>query len=150
MAEEWIINYETEAVSAGKEIKEKLGEDKTFMSFLASGGQFYIFSEAGLGDILNTDMELLKPEKMPVQEDISLPVVSYEGLAEIDADYVVVVATDEDLAELEKNSIWTNLRAVKDKHVIILPTSPYFNQGYSAMGRQLLLDELKGELLSLE
>ncbi len=149
-AEEWIKDYESKAVTAGNEIKEKLGDNKTYMSFLASGGQFYIFSKAGLGDILSTDMGLLIPEKMPEQEDISLPVVNYEGLAEIDADYIIVAATDEDLAELEKNSIWTNLRAVKDNHVIILPTSPYFNQGYSAMGRLLLLDELKGYLLGLE
>ncbi len=150
VAEEWLKNYETKAVAAGNEIKEKLGEDKSFMSFLASSGQFYIFSEAGLGDILSKDMGLLRPEKMPVQEDISLPVVSYEGLAEIDADYIIVVATEEDLAELEKNSIWTNLRAVKDNHVIILPSSPYFNQGYSAIGRELLIDELKGDILNLE
>lgn len=149
-AEEWLKNYEDKAIADGNEVKEKLGADATYMSFLASGGQFYIFSKAGLGDILSTDMGLLTPEKMPEQEDISLPVVNYEGLAEIDADYIVLVATEEDLAELEKNSVWKNLRAVKDNHIIILPTSPYFNQGYSAMGRQLLLDELKGYLLGLE
>lgn len=149
-AEEWLKNYETEATAAGNEIKTKLGEDKTYLSFLASGGQFYIFSKAGLGDVLSTDMGLAVPEKMPEQDNISLPVVNYEGLAEIDADYIIVAATEEDLAELEKNSIWTNLRAVKEKHVVVLPTSPYFNQGYSSIGKQLLLEELKGYLLNLE
>lgn len=149
-ANEWLNNYETKATEVGKEIKEKLGEDTTYMSFLASGGQFFVFSKAGLGDVLSTDMGLAVPDKMPEQSDISLPVVNYEGLAEIDADYIIVVGTDEDLAELEKNSVWNNLRAVKDNHVVVLPTSPYFNQGYSSIGRELLLDELKGYLLGLE
>ena len=88
VANEWIANYEAKAKEAGDKIKAEYGEDTTYLSFLASGGQFFIFDGAGFGDVLYSDMGLAKPEGMPEQTDISLPVVTYEGLAAIQADYI--------------------------------------------------------------
>ena len=147
VANEWIANYEAKAKEAGDKIKAEYGGDTTYLSFLASGGQFFIFDGAGFGDVLYNDMGLAKPEEMPEQTDISLPVVTYEGLAAIKADYIFAIATDEDLAQLEANSIWNNLPAVKDGNVVILESSPYFNQGYSPIGREILVDEI-GEMLN--
>lgn len=147
VANEWIANYEAKAKEAGDKIKAEYGEDTTYLSFLASGGQFFIFDGAGFGDVLYNDMGLAKPEGMPEQTDISLPVVTYEGLAAIKADYIFAIATDEDLAQLEANSIWNNLPAVKEGNVVILESSPYFNQGYSPIGREILVDEI-GEMLN--
>ena len=135
VANEWIANYENKAKEAGDKIKAEYGEDTTYLSFLASGGQFFIFDGAGFGDVLYNDMGLAKPAGMPEQTDISLPVVTYEGLAAIQSDYIFVIATDEDLAQLEANSIWNNLPAVKNGNVVVLESSPYFNQGYSSIGR---------------
>ena len=92
-------------------------------------------------------MGLSKPEGMPKQSDISLPVVTYEGLASIKADYIFLIATDEDLAQLNSNAIWNSLPAVKAGHVVKLEASPYFNQGYSSIGRELLIGEI-GEMLN--
>ena len=147
VANEWIANYEAKAKDAGDKIKAKYGDDTTYLSFLASGGQFFVFDGAGFGDVLYKDMGLAKPEGMPEQTDISLPVVTYEGLAAIKADYIFAIATDEDLAQLEANSIWNNLPAVKDGNVVILESSPYFNQGYSPIGREKLVDEI-GDMLN--
>ena len=147
VANEWIANYENKAKEAGDKIKAEYGEDTTYLSFLASGGQFFVFDGAGFGDVLYNDMGLAKPEGMPEQTDISLPVVTYEGLAAIQSDYIFVIATDEDLAQLEANSIWNNLPAVKNGNVVVLESSPYFNQGYSSIGRELLVDEI-GEMLN--
>ena len=138
VANEWIANYENKA---------EYGEDTTYLSFLASGGQFFIFDGAGFGDVLYNDMGLAKPAGMPEQTDISLPVVTYEGLAAIQSDYIFVIATDEDLAQLEANSIWNNLPAVKNGNVVVLESSPYFNQGYSSIGREILVDEI-GDMLN--
>ena len=52
------------------------------------------------------------------------------------------MATEEDKAELTANAIWNNLPAVKAGQVVELTASPYFNQGYSPIGRELLLDEI--------
>ena len=147
VANEWIANYEKKATEAGNKIKAKYGDNTSYLSFLASGGQFFIFDGAGFGDVLYNDMGLTKPTGMPEQTDISLPVVTYEGLASIKSDYIFAIATDDDLAQLESNAIWNNLPAVKEEKVVILESSPYFNQGYSSIGRELLVDEI-GEMLN--
>ena len=146
VAKEWLLNYEEKASAAGAEIRGEYGEDTTYLSFLASGGQFFVFDGAGFGSVLYDDMGLAKPEGMPEQTDISLPVVTYEGLAAIDADYIFCIATAEDLAALEQSTIWQNIPAVKAGKVVILNSSPYFNQGYSPIGRELLVDEI-GDML---
>ena len=146
-ADKWLADYEANAQEAGNKIKAEYGDDTTYLSFLASGGQFFIFDGAGFGSVLYDDMGLAKPEGMPEQTDISLPVVTYEGLASIKSDYIFLIATDEDLAQLQSNSIWNSLPAVKENHVVVLEASPYFNQGYSPIGRELLVDEI-GEMLN--
>lgn len=147
IANEWLTKYEAKAKEAGDKIKSEYGEDTTYLSFLASGGQFFIFDGAGFGSVLYEDMGLAKPEGMPEQSDISLPVVTYEGLASIKADYIFLIATAEDLAQLESNAIWNSLPAVKEGKVVVLDSSPYFNQGYSSVGRNLLVDEI-GDMLN--
>ena len=141
-AESWIASYETKAAEVGASVKETYGEDTSYLAFLASGGQFFVFDGAGFGSVLYEDMGLKKPEGMPTQSDISLPVVTYEGLAAIQADYIFEMATEEDQAELEANAIYNSLPAVKAGQVVKLPSSPYFNQGYSPIGRELLLEEI--------
>lgn len=146
-ADKWLADYEKQAKEAGDKIKKEYGEDTSYLAFLASGGQFFVFDGAGFGSVLYEDMGLTKPTGMPEQSDISLPVVTYEGLASIEADYIFLMATDEDLAELEGNAIWNNIPAVKEGRVVVLNASPYFNQGYSPIGRELLVDEI-GEMLN--
>lgn len=146
-ADKWLSDYEAKAKEAGDKVKSEYGEDTSYLSFLASGGQFFVFDGAGFGSVLYEDMGLKKPEGMPEQSDISLPVVTYEGLAAIKSDYIFLIATKEDLAQLESNAIWNNLPAVKAGKVVVLDSSPYFNQGYSSIGRELLVDEI-GEMLN--
>lgn len=141
-ATEWITAYEVKALEAGEKVIASNGEDTSYLSFLASGGQFFIFDGAGFGNVLYEDMALTKPAGMPEQKDISLPVVTYEGLAQIEADHIFVIATEEDLDVLEKNAIWNSIPAVKNGDITILGASPYFNQGYSSIGREKLVDEI--------
>lgn len=143
VATAWLEDYETEAASLGEEIKSIYGEDATFLSYLASGDQIYIFDGAALGSLMYEDLGLTRPENLPEQENISLPVVSFEGLAEIDADYMIVVGTDDDMATLEESSVWSSMTAVSSGNYITLPASPYFNQGYSPVGRLALLEEIR-------
>ena len=145
----WINEYLAKAEEVGKRIKETYGEESSYLSFLASGGSLFIFDAAGLGTVLYDDMGLAKPEGMPQQENISLPVVTMEGLAEIDADYIFAIATDEDLMQLTQSSIWKNTEAVKEGNVVTLPASPYFNQGYSPIGRMVFVEEIEALLTSM-
>jgi iron complex transport system substrate-binding protein len=145
-AENWLKEYDDKAQAISKEIIETNGS-KTYLTVLASGGQFYIFSDAGIGAILYNDMKLDKPANMPIQDGISLPVVTMEGLSQIDADHIMVIATEADKKELEKSSVWGNMRAVKEGNITMLESSPYFNQGYNPIGRELLLDQIREKVI---
>ncbi|MDE5977347.1 MAG: ABC transporter substrate-binding protein [Turicibacter sp.] len=149
VATAWIDTYLDKAKEVGNQIKKAYGEESTYLSFLASAGSLFIFDQAGLGSILYDDMGLAKPVGMPKQEDISLPVVSMEGLAEINADYILAVGTEEDLKVLEASSIWKGTPAVKEGNVVTLPASPYFNQGYSPIGRLAFIEEVQELLASM-
>ena len=141
-AQKWLADYDKKAIRIGEEIN-KSNDKKTYLTILASTGKFYIFSDAAIGSILLSDMKLVQPSNMPKQEGISLPVVTMEGLSSIDADHIVVVATDADKKDLESSTVWKSMRAVKDGNVTMLPSSPYFAQGYAPIGRELLLDLIK-------
>ena len=147
VAEAWLTNYETKAKEAGDKIKAEYGEDTTYLSILEGQGSFYVFDGAGFGDVLYNDMQLAKPAGMPEQSDMQLPVVNYEGLATIKADYIFTMAKEEQVAQIENNSIWKSLPAVKEGHAIMLGASPYFYQGYSCIGREKLVDEI-GDMLN--
>lgn len=141
VANEWISQYEKNAQQKGEEIKNTYGEDTTYLALLASGGQLFVFDAAGIGSILYDDMGLSKPQNLPEQTNISLPVISYEGLSEIDSDYLILVGTDTDVENLKQSPIYQNLRSVKNGNVIELPSSPYFNMGYSCIGRNIFVNE---------
>lgn len=145
-ATQWIDSYLAKAQEVGERIKETYGADNSYLSFLASSGSLFIFDSAGLGTIFYDDMGLNKPQGMPQQENVSLPVVTFEGLAEIDADYIFAIGTDADLAQLTESSIWNGMEAVKNGNVVILPASPYFNQGYSPIGRLAFVEEVESLL----
>lgn len=149
-ANAWLAQYDEKAESAANEIKAMADEDTSYLAFLASGGQFFVFDGAAFGTVLYEDLGLTKPAGMPEQENISLPVVNYEGLAAIDADVIFAIGTDEDMAALKENSVWNGLTPVKEGKVIELPSSPYFNQGYSCIGRMMLLDEIVEMLGNIE
>ena len=146
-AASWLKSYDEKAKKAGAAVRKANGEDTTYLALLASGGQLFVFDAAGIGSVLYEDMGLKKPANMPRQDSISLPVISYEGLADLDADHLIVVGTDDDMKALKKNSIYKSMQAVKNNRVLELPSSPYFNIGYSSIGRDVFLDEVQSLLV---
>ncbi|MGL6247896.1 MAG: ABC transporter substrate-binding protein [Culicoidibacterales bacterium] len=146
VAQAWLAEYDAKAAEVGAAIKAANGEDTTYLAFLASAGSHFVFDGAGLGSVLYEDLDLAKPVGMPKQVDVSLPVVSYEGLAAIEADEILAIGTDEDLAELLANPIWQNISAVQAGNVVELAASPYFNIGYSPIGRLDFMNEIENLL----
>ncbi|MBN1068164.1 ferrichrome ABC transporter substrate-binding protein [Clostridium botulinum] len=145
-AQKWLDNYYDKAKKLGDEIKSTNGE-KTYLTVLASSGQFMVFTEGGIGTVLKDDMALPQPDNMPAQDGITLPIVSMEGLTEINADHIILIATESDKADLEKNTVWKEMRAFKECNVTILDASPYFSQAYNPIGRELLLQSIKDEVV---
>ncbi|MDB0439453.1 ferrichrome ABC transporter substrate-binding protein [Clostridioides difficile] len=144
-AKSWLQQYDEKATKLGKEVVEKNGE-KTYLPVLASSGQFMVFSDGGIGTLINDDMKLARPKNMPKQDGITLPMVSMEGLTDIDADHIIVIATESDKKDLENSAIWSQIRAVKDGNVTILDAAPFFSQSYNPIGKELLLESVKNEL----
>lgn len=147
IAEKYITDYNTNAKLIGEQLKATNGADTTYFSFLTAGSDYYLFTGAAYGDIFYNDMGLASPANMPPQDNISLPVATLEGLTEIDADFMLVLASDEDRATLESSTVWNNMRAVKENKIVWLSQSPYFNQAYSVYGKSKLLNELKDLLI---
>ncbi|NFU00323.1 iron-hydroxamate ABC transporter substrate-binding protein [Clostridium botulinum] len=145
-AQKWLDKYYDKAKKLGDEIKSTNGE-KTYLTVLASSGQFMVFTEGGIGTVLKDDMALPQPDNMPAQDGITLPIVSMEGLTEINADHIILIATESDKADLEKNTVWKEMRAFKEGNVTILDASPYFSQAYNPIGRELLLQSIKDEVV---
>lgn len=146
VAKQWLADYEAKALAIGDEVKALNGEDATYLAILASQENVFLFDGAGLGSFAYEDLGLARPENLPNQENISLPVTNYEGLSKIDADYLVVLGGASDFEMLESAPIWTKIPAVEKKQYLELPQSPYFNQGYSPVGRLALLDEIRTAL----
>ena len=146
-AQKWLDAYYEKAEKLGEEIKKANGEDTTYLTVLASSGSFMVFSEGGIGTVLKDDMKLPQPANMPEQDSITLPTVTMEGLSEIDADHIIVIATESDKADLEASSVWSQIRAVKDGNVTILDASPYFSQAYNPIGRELILESVKDAVI---
>lgn len=142
-AQAWLDEYYKKAEELGKEIKKANGEDTTYLTVLASSGSFMVFTEGGIGTVLKDDMKLPQPANMPEQDSITLPTVTMEGLSEIDADHIIVIATESDKADLAASSVWSEIRAVKEGNVTILDASPYFSQAYNPIGRELILESIK-------
>lgn len=140
-ADAWLAAYEKKAADMGEQVRAERGEDTTYLSFLASGGQLYIFDAAGFGMVMYEDMGLGKPAGMPEQENVSLPVVDYEGLAAIDADFIFAIGTEDDLKALNESKLYQAMRAVQAGNVVELPASPYFNEGYGCIGKDTLVSE---------
>ena len=146
-AKTWLNVYYEKAEKLGKEIKAANGEYTTYLTVLASSGSFMVFSEGGIGTVLKADMKLPQPTNMPEQDSITLPTVTMEGLSEIDADHIIVIATESDKADLEASSVWSQIRAVKEGNVTILDASPYFSQAYNPIGRELILESVKDAVI---
>lgn len=145
-ANEWLAKYDEKSEKLGKEIVEKNGE-QTYLTVLASTGQFMVFTDAGIGTIVNDDLGLARPSNLPVQDSVTLPVLTMEGLTEINADHIVIIATESDKKDLAASSVWSEIKAVKDGNLTILDATPFFGQSYNPIGKELLLELIKNEVV---
>lgn len=145
-AKKWLESYESKAKKVGEEIKAKVG-DGSYLPILPFTGQYMIFTSGGIGSIIYEDLGLKKPDNLPKQETITLPTVSIEGLSKIDSDHVFVITTDADKKQFENNSVWSHMRAVKSGNVTMFNASPVFTQSYNPIGREMLLETIKNELI---
>jgi iron complex transport system substrate-binding protein len=147
-AQQFIDNYDKESKEVQTLIKNKLGEDSKVMAIRVTAKELRVFGTSKpMGPILFQDLGL-KPANSVLNIDKNQPyeVISQEVLPDFDADAIFVIVNRDDKSqtafkELEKTAIWNGLKAVKEKHVYLIPDQPWLD--YSALGNKLAMDNAK-------
>ena len=145
---DWLIKaYEASAAALKEQLAPKYG-DKTFSIVRWAGnGPALILKELPAGQVLN-DLGLKRPEAQDRNGQGHSEPVSLENLATIDADYMFLgtlggasqknpnaqgtaglQGAEEALNKAKETSGFTNLKAVKDDHVILVDGSKWTSTG---------------------
>ncbi|MFD0769173.1 ABC transporter substrate-binding protein [Bacillus sp. CGMCC 1.60114] len=147
-AEQFISDYEKETKEVKELLNNKLGKDSKVMAIRVTAKELRVFStKRPMGPILFQDLGL-KPANGVEKIDKNQPyqVISQEVLPDFDADAIFVIVNRDDKSQttfkqLEKTAIWQGLKAVKEKHVYMIPDQPWLD--YSALGNKMAMDNAK-------
>jgi iron complex transport system substrate-binding protein len=147
-AEKFITDYENETKEVKGLVQDKLGKDSKVMAIRVTAKELRVFStRRPMGPILFEDLGL-KPANgvEKINKNQPYQVISQEVLPDFDADAIFVIVNKDDQSQtafkqLEKSGIWKGLKAVKNKHVYIIPDQPWLD--YSALGNKMAMDNAK-------
>ncbi|MFP7732083.1 iron-hydroxamate ABC transporter substrate-binding protein [Priestia aryabhattai] len=124
-AKEWVSDFQKRVASAGKAIREKIGEDATVSVIESGNKEFYIFGNnyARGTEILYQAMKLNMPKKVKEKAlESGIYTFSSELLPEFAGNYIILSkSTDGDNSFL-KTSVWKNIPAVKNNRVFEINT----------------------------
>ncbi|MFC5652298.1 ABC transporter substrate-binding protein [Paenibacillus solisilvae] len=145
-ADAFIQDYATKAERVQTLVHNELGADARVMAIRMTAKELRVMSTGNpVGPIMFEDLKL-KPavgvEK--IGADKPFEVISKEVLPDFDADAIFVIISvgseaKSNFEEMEKNAVWQNLKAVKNKHVYILDGQRWLD--YSSMGQSMALDD---------
>ncbi|WP_411343682.1 ABC transporter substrate-binding protein [Paenibacillus sp. WLX1005] len=145
-ADAFIKEYTQKADEVSTLIHSKLGDNAKVMAIRATAKELRVMSTARpLGPIMYTDLKLQAPDMVKqISTDEPFAVVSKEVLPDYNADAIFVIISKGNEAqatfdELEKNPVWQNLKAVKEKHVYMLDGQKWLD--YSSLGHRMALDD---------
>lgn len=139
-ARDWVKDFKTRAADAGKEIKAKIGEDKTVSVIESFDKQLYVFGDNwGRGtEILYQEMKLKMPKKVT---EMALKdgyyALSPEVLPEYAGDYLIFSKTAEADNSFTKTDTYKNIPAVKNNHVFEVDSKEFYFNDPLTLERQL-------------
>lgn len=146
-AEEIIKDYQEYAKETREELSDKIEGKTAAVLWVTNNSAFMVSENRSSGRIVYEDLQFGVP---PLVEEVSKEAtsdwsaVSSEKLAELDADYIILVNSDEQAAMFNEPT-WQNLKAVKADQVFEFgPTSSWLYNGPIA-SRQMI-DDIKAEL----
>lgn len=124
-AQAWADDFKQRAAATGKEIKAKFGDHVTVSVLETDSKSFYVFGNnwARGTEVLYQAMGLNMPEK--VKADALGPgyyPLSSEVLGQYAGDFLVLSRSTQGDNSFMKSSVWNNIPAVKNKHVIEIDT----------------------------
>ncbi len=139
--ENFILTYERKAMQASRDIKQ-IVKDDLFTVLRLCGNQLYLYSNRGIRDVIHRDLKLHVVEAQ--RQTCNAP-LSIEQLLAINPDHLFIIicpdmTTRNYWLSLQYHEDWKKLNAVKNGHVYILPSNPWFE--YSAIAVHRIVDEL--------
>ena len=139
-ARDWVKDFKARAADAGKEIKAKIGEDKTVSVIESFDKQLYVFGDNwGRGtEILYQEMKLKMPKKVT---EMALKdgyyALSPEVLPEYAGDYLIFSKTAEADNSFTETDTYKNIPAVKNKQVYEVDSKEFYFNDPLTLERQL-------------
>lgn len=139
-ARDWVKDFKIRAADAGKEIKAKIGEDKTVSVIESFDKQLYVFGDNwGRGtEILYQEMKLKMPKKVT---EMALKdgyyALSPEVLPEYAGDYLIFSKTAEADNSFTETDTYKNIPAVKNNHVFEVDSKEFYFNDPLTLERQL-------------
>ncbi|MFC5703325.1 ABC transporter substrate-binding protein [Cohnella faecalis] len=143
-AEAFIKNYDDKAAKVSKLIHSELGEGAKVMAIRSTAKELRVMGiKRPVGPIMFDDLAL-KPANGVEKIDKAFEVISQEVLPDFDADAIFVIISKGNEAmnnytSLEKSALWSNLKAVKNRHVYVLDGQTWLD--YSSIGQDFALDD---------
>ena len=141
VGEHFIQTYEQKVLQARLEINQ-VAENDTFAVLRLCGDQLFMYCNKGIQDVLYTDLQLrsVDTHQQTYNEHITL-----DQLVNIDPDRLLFIICPDSPTRnywltLQYLDRWKELRAVKNGHVYVLPSNPWFE--YSAIAISRMLDEM--------
>ncbi|WP_053375359.1 ABC transporter substrate-binding protein [Paenibacillus sp. FJAT-27812] len=144
-AEAFIKGYESKAERVKALIHAELGQDAKAMAIRMTAKELRVMGmPRPVGPIMFEDLGLQPAAGVEKIVDEPYTVISQEVLPDFDADAIFVIISKGTEAkakfdELEKNIVWQNLKAVKNKHVYVLDGQKWLD--YSSIGHSMALDD---------
>lgn len=146
-AEEIIQDYQDYAKETREELSDQIDGKTAAVLWVTNNSAFMVSQNRSSGRIVYEDLQFGVPslvEEVSKEATSDWSAVSSEKLAELDADYIILVNSDEKAAMFNEPT-WQNLKAVKAGQVFEFgPTSSWLYNGPIA-SRQMI-DDINGEL----
>ncbi|GIQ63873.1 hypothetical protein PACILC2_24410 [Paenibacillus cisolokensis] len=139
-AELWIQRYEQRVRSAREQLDAVLGND-SILILRIYGQSIHAYWNRGLKDVFHRDLKL----KLAFRSESSYNVpLALEQLAELNPDRILLVVCPEASSRaywlaLQHTAAWRQLKAVRNRHVYLITSDPWFE--YSAVSIFRMLDE---------
>ncbi|MGG5313089.1 ABC transporter periplasmic substrate-binding protein [Enterococcus sp. DIV2371] len=146
-AKEIIQDYQDYAKETREALSDKINGKTAAVLWVTNNSAFMVSENRSSGRIVYEDLQFGVPslvEEVSKEATSDWSAVSSEKLAELDADYIILVNSDEQAAMFNEPT-WQNLKAVKADQVFEFgPTSSWLYNGPIA-SRQMI-DDIKAEL----
>lgn len=146
-AEEIIQDYQDYAKETREELSDQIDGKTAAVLWVTNNSAFMVSQNRSSGRIVYEDLQFGVPslvEEVSKEATSDWSAVSSEKLAELDADYIILVNSDEQAAMFNEPT-WQNLKAVKADQV--LEFGPTFSWLYNGpIASRQMIDDIKGEL----